>query len=197
MKIPQTIANLFNQGKLIIFPTDTVWGVGCSLEHQAAISRLYRLKHRVLAQPTAVLIANPDQAERLGQFSDRVKSAAQQIWPGPVTLIVPATDQAPEAIIGQEKKIGLRIPDHPWLLQVLESVPSGVVATSANFAGRPEPLNQNLIEPEFRSQVDVVVEGVEAGEQAASTVVDTTTRPPTVLREGSIGSPEIKRIFAS
>jgi len=195
MKNPQTIANLFNQGKVVIFPTDTVWGVGCGLDQPAAIDRLYALKHRSLAQPTAVLVANFDQAQRLGQFSPQVKSVAEKVWPGPVTLIVPATDQVSQVVLGGGTKVGLRIPNHPWLLAVLEKTPLGVVATSANFAGRPAPLNGKLIEPAFKQEADLVVEGVEAGGGPASTVVDTTTQPVTILRKGSISTQKIKQIF--
>lgn len=197
MKNPQAVAQFLKQGKLVIFPTDTVWGVGCSTEKPEAIRRLYEIKGRLGKQPTAVLVASLDQAKKLGQFSARVERAARRLWPGPVTLIVPATTQAPREVLGIEKKIGLRIPQHPWLLAVLEEVPSGIVATSANFSGRPEPLKKSLIESEFRQQVDVVVEGVEAGEQVASTVVDTTTQPMTILREGQALSVKIKQLFTA
>ena len=180
----KTIIKAFKQGKIIIFPTDTVWGVGCSLEFPQSIKRLYQIKGREENKPTAVLVKNIIAAQKLGKFSKNIKKIAGQVWPGAVTLIVPATNKVPKLILGPRKTIGLRIPKHSWLLKILQQIPLGIVATSANFNGQSPPLKKTMLDPSFTTLVDIVVQDVQGSVKVASTVIDTTTTPMRILRQG-------------
>lgn len=182
----KTIAQAFCNGKVIIFPTDTVWGIGCSLECPESIKKIYKIKGRSHKQPTAVLIDSLQKAKKLGKFSHKAEVLAKKIWPGKVTLIVPARAGVPKGILGTGKKIGLRVPNHSWLLQVLQRLPFGLVASSANFSGEPAPLKKTMLNPELVNQADLIVGKVRGGGSSASTVIDTTVTPMRFIRIGEI-----------
>jgi len=192
--ITQTV-QAFLRGEIVIFPTDTVWGVGCSLSFPESIKRLYHIKARPLGQPTAILVSDLEKAKKLGKFSSPVEKIASKVWPGAVTLIVPASSLVPKAVLGSGKTVGLRIPNHDWLLQVLKKLSLGIVATSANFAQEPAPLKKTMLDPNLIRLVDTIVEGVRAGSKSASTVVDTTVSPVKILRVGTMSVKFIKNLF--
>jgi len=179
----QKAVRAFNQGKIIVFPTDTVWGIGCSLEFPQTIKRLYQIKGRTKDKPTAVLAGDIKKAQKLGRFSGKAMEIAGQVWPGKVTLIVPAEKIIPKEILGKQKKIGIRIPNHAWLLSVLKEQSLGIVASSANFSGQPAPLKKTMINSHLISQADMIVSQIRGGSSSASAVIDTTIDPVKILRK--------------
>jgi len=179
----QKTARAFNQGKIIVFPTDTVWGIGCSLEFPQTIKRLYQIKGRTKDKPTAVLAGDIKKAQKLGRFSGKAMEIAGQVWPGKVTLIVPAKKIIPKEILGKKRMIGIRIPNHVWLLSVLKELPLGIVASSANLSGQPAPLRKTMLNPRLIGQVDMIVSQIKGGGSSASAVIDTTTDPVKILRK--------------
>lgn len=162
-------------GGVVIFPTDTVWGMGVAADNPAAIKKFYKIKKRETDKPTAILVADLEQAEKLGQFSDEVRKVAERYWPGALTLVVP----------GKERNaIGLRVPGWPLVQELCRQV-GGILAGSANFAGERAPMKRKEINRELGNKVDLVMEG-ECGGQEASTVLDTTVEPWKVIRQGTV-----------
>ena len=166
---------ILRSGGIIIFPTDTVWGIGVAADNPVAIRKFYQIKKRETNKPTAILVANLEQAERLGQFSDEVRRVAERYWPGAVTIVVPGRNGG---------TVGLRVPEDP-VVQELCRQTGGIMAGSANFAGEAAPMKREEISSELVKQVDLVVEG-ECGGQEASTVIDTTVKPWKILRQGLV-----------
>ena len=179
----QKAVRAFNQGKIVSFPTDTVWGVGCSLEFPQAIERLYQIKGRAKDKPTAVLAGDIKRAQKLGRFSGKAMEIASQVWPGKVTLIVPAEKIIPKEILGKKGTVGIRVPNHAWLLSVLKELSLGIVASSANLSGQPAPLKKTMLNPRLISQVDMIVSQVRGGSSSVSAVIDTTIDPIKILRK--------------
>jgi L-threonylcarbamoyladenylate synthase len=180
---------IINRGGLVIFPTDTVWGLGASVESQGAIKKLYQIKNRY-NQPTAVLVASLTQAQALGVFNSSAKKLARQFWPGGLTIVVKAKKNTPQFICSQNKTIGLRMPYHSDLLKFLNQFKYGLVASSANFKGKPAPISYQMIDPRIKLLADYILPGKNLG-QAASTVIDTTVKPLQVIREGIIPSKKL------
>ncbi len=179
--------SVLQKGGIIVFPTDTVWGIGAALDRPEAIKKLYEIKKRKAFKPTAVLVGSLTQAKKLGELNSRAISLIKDFWPGGLTLIVKATSIVPLSIQGKNNTVGLRMPDHNLLLQLLNKLDFGLVATSANFAGMPAPTQKEVVDERLKSLADLVLTGENSGLEP-STVVDLTSRPAKVLREGLVPS---------
>jgi L-threonylcarbamoyladenylate synthase len=179
--------SVFKKGGVVIFPTDTVWGIGAVLEKPEAISKLYEIKKRQAGKPTAVLVGSFLQAKKLGQLNFKAVELIKKFWPGGLTVIVKATSLVPMLIQGRGGTVGLRMPNHEDLLKVLNKLKLGIAAASANMAGAPAPLKKDMIDNRLKAQADYVLTGENTGLKA-STVVDLTIKPIKVLREGLVPS---------
>ncbi len=183
--IKEAVKKLRNGG-VVVFPTDTVWGVGAAVSSEKGLEKLYRVKKRDKNKPTAILVSNMHMAEKYGVFSEKVWNMGVRYWPGAVTLVVPEREGVvPELVSGGTGKVGLRIPKHDGVVKMIDELGEGLVASSANVAGEEAPRLRGEICNQVLRAVDGVVEG-EAGEGVSSTVIDTTRRSLEVLREGSV-----------
>lgn len=183
-QMEKAVESLKNGG-VIIFPTDTVWGIGAWVGSSDGIKKLYRIKNRPGDKPTAVLVKDLHQAKQYGTFSPAASSLAHKHWPGALTLIVTATPAVPGEIRGNQESVGLRVPDYEPIQTLSQLLGGGIVAGSANFSGLPAPKTREEIDPKLISAADFLLEGESLG-QPASTVVDTTTSPLKVIRSGPI-----------
>lgn len=181
----QAAVKTLQQGGVAIFPTDTVWGMGCSVNREDGISKFYDIKQREPDKPTAVLVGSIEQAERYGILNDQALSLMKAHWPGALTIIVEAKDNVPASIMGQTKTIGLRFPDFELVKELTTLLDCGLVTGSANFSGQPSPFQKSDLDPELLKRVDIVLDS-ECGNQPPSTVVDCTKAELKVIRQGSV-----------
>jgi L-threonylcarbamoyladenylate synthase len=172
-------------GQVVGLPTDTVYGLGVDPFNLDAVAGLFELKGRPEHKPVGVLVASTEQAEEIGVIHGEARTLADEHWPGALTLIVtPKVVMADWVGDQQRLTIGIRVPDHPTALELLEA--SGPLAvTSANESGGEETMNDVEARRVFGDRVAVYVEGTAPGGEA-STVVDATGAKLTVLREGPI-----------
>lgn len=180
----QLIKVLKNDG-VIVFPTDTVWGVGCLASSDKAIKRLYQIKKRELNKPTGIFVRDFAMASRYGTLVQLAEELAQKYWPGPLSLVVTATQKVPASIKGPNHTVSMRVPQQAELLELLSELDEALVQTSANFAGGTPPATAAEIETDFLSFVDGIVQGL-AGQQEPSTIIDTTGAHLYTLRQGPI-----------
>ena len=186
MSVDAAVAAL-RAGRLVVLPTDTVYGLAADGESEPAARALYAAKGRQAIQPTAVLFASVDVlVERVSELPAAAVEAVRLLLPGPFTLIVenPArryawlNPQRPDAI-------GLRVPAVAGAPRAVLEALGAVVATSANLPGGADPRRLEDVPPEIAAAVDVVIEGGELP-GTSSTVVDLTGPEPRVLREGAV-----------
>lgn len=185
-------------GELVVFPTDTVFGIGASLADPEAIRQLYAAKQRSHEKPTAVLISDLEQVRSLvdwEQYGPVVIKLAQ-LWPGALTIILPFDTDSPyraglHLIGGAEHKVGLRLPDHPLTLELISRLGHPLVASSANVSGGPASVTYAEVSPEIRQSASIILEG-DTRSGIASTVVDLSSDPPQILRQGGISEAQIK-----
>lgn len=175
-------------GKIIAFPTETVFGLGVLAENANAVAALNACKHRSNRQPLQVLVPDIPTALRLGQHNAAAQQLAHTFWPGPLTIVVPAQ---PEAALAQDitadtGTIGLRVPDHPLITQLLRELGAPLAATSANITGSPPCTSATAVMELFGDSVAYALEGTTAPENSASTVICMTSTTPEILREGAI-----------
>lgn len=185
--------NVVEAGGLVIYPTDTVYGLGCTPFNEGAVKRVFEVKGREFKKPLPVLVSCLRAAQRVAQISDAVSSIAESLWPGALTIIVWAKEgSVPEIITAGTGKIGIRMPNSNTALRLIEAVGGLLVGTSANISGGRPPADASDAIRQLGGKVDLVVDaGRTAG--APSTVLDLTESPPRVVRRGPVGREAIER----
>jgi len=184
--IKQAITILKNGG-IIIFPTDTAFGIGCRIDDKKAVDRLFEIRERPRTQPTPILVSSIDQIlPYLDSPSDIVRHFMKTYWPGALTIITPCKkDTMYSPIRGGGETIGIRMPDHIDMLAVIAAVGVPILGPSANIHGRSTPYIFEDLDPELTKLVDFVLPGA-CKEKQASTVVDCTVHPYHIVRQGSV-----------
>ena len=162
---------ILKSGGVIAFPTETVYGIGASLKCLPAIIRLFKIKKRPRSKPFQILIANMKQAQELGKFNTKALELAEKYWPGPLTLVVYKTRKVPKLVTGGTSKVGLRMPAHKTILDLIRKC-GPIVATSANHSGEKPALTAKEVKTKL-PEVDYILSGkTKLGK--ASQVIDAT-----------------------
>lgn len=176
-------AQILKSGGVVIFPTDTVYGIGCRADDQKAVERIHRIKGTQKSQPFPTLVSSIGQVEELAEINPQAKELMDKHWPGGLTIIMLSSH--PELDSGSVPKIGFRMPDSDLVRNLIEKVGYPIIGTSANFHRHPTPKSYEELDPDFIKHVDFVIKGECIG-GIESTVVDTTTSPIKILRQGAI-----------
>ncbi len=179
---------LFLQGKIGIFPTDQAFGIGCVIDNELAVKRLFAIKNRPENKPTPVLVNSIDMAQKLFQekFSSRISLLMKQYWPGGLTLVLNCNNERiPNLVRGGTKTLGVRIPDSQMIRGIIAKINKPILAPSANFSDEKTPFLKEDLDPKLLSLVDFYIDG-ECKGQKSSTVLDCTCEPFTILRQGAI-----------
>jgi L-threonylcarbamoyladenylate synthase len=173
-------------GAPIAFPTDTVYGVGAAALDAAAVLRLYAVKQRPLTQAIPLLIA--DHAD-LAQVAVEVSPLAlrlARLWPGALTLVLPAAAQLPDALLAGGTTVAVRLPDHAWLRGLIRALGMPLAATSANLHGGPDPRTAAEVLVQIGGALALVIDGGPTPGALPSTIVDCTGAQPRLLRAGAL-----------
>ena len=180
-------AHAIAHGGVVAFPTDTVYGLCCDLFNVSAIHRIYRIKERAEKMPLIAMYAETAQWPRVAaSLPLGTRELIDRWWPGPLTLIVPAHFDVPAEVLGGGNTIGMRIPNNPVTLQFLRLCARPLATTSANMSGQPSACTAAAVAAQLDGKVDLILDGGACNEGMASTVLDCTTTPMTILREGPI-----------
>lgn len=182
-------ASALKRGEAVIFPTETVYGLGVSVEAVAGPDVLYSLKERDRGKPISWLVAGCDDLDRYGaHVPDLARKLARAYWPGALTLIVEASDAVPPAFRSAAGSIGLRMPDSATALALIEAVGCPLATTSANPSGEAAPGAIDALDPQLAARVNAVLadEADDDKSGVASTVIDCTGDAPRIVREGAV-----------
>lgn len=189
---------VLKEGRVVVFPTDTVYGIGSDPFIEQAVSRIYRTKQRPhhLALPL-LLSSKSELGQVAGVVPDIAWLLAERFWPGALTLIVRKSPSVPSWVSGGGDKVAVRIPDHPITLDLIRSFGKPLVGTSANISGSASPVTAEDVRQQLGDGVDFILDGGRCPGGIESTVVDITGSAPVVLREGAVSSKEIKEAFSA
>ena len=186
-RAPRRALEVLRRGGVVAYPTDTVYGVGCRIDQEAAVLRIYALKGRAPTEPLPVLLADPAQ---LDEYGTAISAAARRLaalhWPGALTIVVRRSARIPALVAGGGETIGLRVPGHPLPRALIRELGVPIVGTSANSHGAQPPLTAQQVVFDLGDRVDLVIDGGRASLGRESTVIDATVDPPRVLRQGAI-----------
>lgn len=183
----EQIVEIVKQGGVIIYPTDTACGVGCRIDNEAAVARVYEIKGRELGKAVPVLCSSLEMVKKYIQsVSPQVEQLMEAHWPGAVTFVVQAKSaEISPLVLGKNNTIGVRIPGSDTIRSIIEKVGVPMVGTSANVSGEKTVYNTSDLDPKLREKVDMVLEGV-CLQGNSSTILDVTQTPWKVLREGAV-----------
>ena len=174
-------------GKPAVFPTDTVYGLGVAVDFAASPQVLFDIKQRDAGKPVAWLVSSPDDLDRFGaEVSERARELAKRHWPGALTIVVKASDRVPQPFRSKDGTIGLRMPDDPVALALIEAVGCPIATTSANRSGSRDASAAACVDEAVAAAAGGFAKEGGSGSGTASTVVDCTNEQITVLRQGSI-----------
>ena len=180
-------AEILKAGRLVAFPTETVYGLGADAWNPAAVKKLYGVKGRPADHPVIVHFAAADKAfEWAREVPDAARALAARFWPGPLTLVLKRSKRVPDFITGGQDTVGLRVPSHPVAHAMLEAFGGGVAAPSANRFGAVSPTTAAHVLADLGSDVDLVLEGGATEVGIESTIIDLSGATPTLLRPGHV-----------
>lgn len=189
-------AQLLRSGETVAFPTDTVYGLGANAYQDTAVQKIYTAKGRPSDKPLILLIHDKTQ---LLQFTDTISDAAQRLmdafWPGPLTLIFPLRDGIVSTEVTRGKaSIGVRMPNHATALELLRLADVPVAAPSANLSGNPSPVTAEQVAHDLDGRIAAIVDGGPCKIGEASTILDLSTDPPVILRQGAISKEQLEQV---
>lgn len=187
-------ANLLIQGECVGFPTETVYGLGANALDTQAVEKIFAAKGRPQDNPLIVHIHHLKQLDHLvASYSPEARILMDTFWPGPLTLVLPKTDQVPTVTTGGLDTVAVRMPDHKLALELLSLTNLPVAAPSANLSGKPSPTTAQHVWEDLQGRIPAIVDGGPTGWGVESTVVDCTVTPCRLLRPGGITREEIEK----
>jgi L-threonylcarbamoyladenylate synthase len=178
-------ARIVRRGGLVVYPTETVYGLGCDPFNVEAVKRILEVKGE-RNMPLPVLAASIVDADKIAFISLNGKQLAAKFWPGPLTMVFPKKPNFPAVVTFGLDSVGLRIPGNDVALQLTRLCGGLLVGSSANRTGEEPPRQVQEISGELKEMVDVVLDGGVAAQGMPSTVADLTSEKPRILREGLI-----------
>jgi len=189
----QIAAKAINDGATVVFPTDTVYGLGCNPYNHEAVLSLYEIKKRKKTKPFPVIGYSKKELEKIAEFNDKAEKIAELFWPGPITLILKVKDENIRKSLGLGKKIAVRVPNNQCVLSLLKECKL-LVATSANISGTTSLTDPNDCKRDLNGY-DLLRDGGILSDDGESTIVEIDRNKLSIVRSGSISEEELKKLF--
>lgn len=185
-------ADIIKAGGLVAVPTETVYGLAGNGLDVAAVERIYEVKGRPAVKPLSLMVPGKEAMELYCEdIPDAAYALAEKFWPGPLTIVLKAKDIVPEIVRAGGETVGLRCPDHPMTIELLEKSGLPFAAPSANPSGLPSPKNAGKVMEYFDGVIEAVIDGGDCGIGRESTLLDMSRRPYRILRQGALSEQEI------
>ena len=192
--IVERTADVLRAGGVILYPTETLYGLGCDARNTIAIERIVGIKQRPGDKPFLVLAHN---TKMVWEYVEDIPAMGLRLidafWPGPLTVLLPAKKGMSKFLVGENGKIGFRVPSHTFCRKLLATYRAPIVSTSANLSGEVESSSMEGLTKRFRDSVDLVVDAGELQSTMPSTVVDVSEKGWKIIREGRISRNEIEK----
>ncbi len=186
---------ILRQGGLVVFPTETVYGLGANALDADAAKKIYAAKGRPSDNPLIVHIASPNEAEKYAYTSEEFFRLARAFMPGPLTVIMPKRDCIPLSVTGGLSSVGIRCPENGIARRLIKAAGVPVAAPSANISGKPSPTRADHVKTDLENKVDMIIDGGECTFGLESTIVKIEDGKITLLRPGAITLDMLSALF--
>lgn len=189
-------AELIKQGKIVVFPTETVYGIGTNGLDEKAVEKLYEVKQRALDKPISLLVSNMEMVNLIAKdITETEYKIMEKFFPGPLTIILKKKDIVPDVVTSGQDTVGVRMPSGEIARKLVELAGVPIAAPSANITGEPSGTNLQEIKKNFEGKVDYFIDGGDSELGLASTIVKAVDGKIQILRQGHITLEDINQIF--
>jgi len=191
----QEAVETLRAGELVVFPTETVYGLGANASDPAAVRKIFQVKGRPADHPVIVHLDNPRYLHRwVAEMPPAAEKLAARFWPGPLTLILPKAEKVNDLVTGGQDSVGIRVPSHPIAQQLLTAFGGGIAAPSANRFGRLSPTKPEHVRDELGTAIQVILDGGESPIGLESTIVSCLGNEVRLLRPGFITRTQLEQV---
>ena len=195
----EVLKNILKNDGIIIYPTDTVYGVGASIDSLKGIEKIYTAKERNFKSPLIALLSKAEYIERIAIIDNDkriiLEKLTKEFWPGALTIILNKKNNVPDIMVSGGKTIGVRIPALKLAQDIIEKVGGVLPTTSANISGETTPRSYDELNNKFKERVDIIIDGGKSPLGIESTIIDLTKEVPIILREGAIKKETIEKLI--
>jgi len=187
---------ILREGGLVVFPTETVYGLGANALDSEASKAIFAAKGRPVDNPLIVHIYSIEQLSEITNGINTIaRKAMEAFWPGPLTLIMEKSQNVPDAVTAGLNTVGVRMPKNDVAIALLKAAGVPIAAPSANTSGKPSPTKAEHVIFDMDGKVDVILDGGPCDVGLESTILDTTSTPPTILRPGGVTLEMLRGVF--
>jgi tRNA threonylcarbamoyl adenosine modification protein (Sua5/YciO/YrdC/YwlC family) len=176
---------ILNDEGVIVYPTDTIYGIGCDIYSEKALNKIYEIKKRNKKQPYIILISSLKMLDEFVVMNENSMKLIKKFWPGPLTIMFKTSKKINKFITGDRDKIAIRMPDNEFCLNLIERYAKPITSTSANLSGGKQEKFGRIVE-RFESNIDLYIYNGELTKTLPSTVVDLSENKINIIREGII-----------
>ncbi|MFB5623537.1 MAG: L-threonylcarbamoyladenylate synthase [Nitrosopumilus sp.] len=188
----RTASQIINKGGIVVFPTDTVYGIGCDPYNKTSVEKIYKIKSRDITKSLPVLTYSKETAKKIVQFNTITEKIVDKFWPGPLTIILKVTDEKIKESLNLKDKIAIRVPNQKCTLELLQKC-NFLVGTSANVSGNSSHTNPKDCLDSLEGY-DVFVDGGIISGKGESTIIEIENSKIKIIREGSLSKEEILQV---
>jgi len=194
-KLIEKAIRILRRGGLVIYPTDTVYGLGCDPLNENAVRRVYEVKER-RDKPLPILVSDIKAAKNIAYVDSVAEKVMKHFWPGPLTIVLKAKPILPTIVTLGSSKVGIRMPNHVIPILLAKGIGGIIIGTSANITGRLAPRTAQEAVNQLRSKgIDLVLDSGPTPGGIPSTVIDITHKPPTLIRKGPIDIEDVAKVI--
>ncbi len=186
------------EGKVIIYPTDTIYGLGCDALNENAVKKIFEIKKRKVGKPLSVIVKDISKIKEAAFIDKEKEKIAANIFPGPYTLVFPRPRNIPKTVTGGKNSIGIRVPDNKICQEIAKLFPNPIVTTSVNLSGEEALSDPFKIVDYFKDKgivPDLILDCGKIKDAQSSIVIDLTRKSPQILRSGTRNLREIKELL--
>ena len=197
-KISKTASEILISGGVVIYPTDTLYGIGANAFNDDVVAKIYKIKKQDRNKPISVIVKDLKMARKIACIDLRVEKILSNIWTGPITVVLRKKDIISDILTGNSETVALRIPDNKFISALMKKIDFPITATSANVSGEINLLKSKEIIDKFKKTKfapDLFIDAGDIKNPTASTIIDLTTGIPKILRVGIVGRDKIKKFF--
>lgn len=191
---PEQAAHILNAGHILAYPTETVWGLGASIQFPKSIDRIFQIKNRNLTHSVSLLVKDLYMAHECAEISREVESLLHLFWPGPITFVLPTKKTVPSIILGNSNFIGLRRSAHPFIRKLFNDLDQPITTTSANLSGEPASTDSSELDW-LPPDVYLADWSKVSTHKQSSTVIKITDKTISVIREGAYPLSVLSRLI--
>lgn len=186
------VANIIRDGGIVVFPTETVYGIGANGLKETAIKKLYEVKQRPINKPISLLVNSIEMIEEIAKDITEIEyDLIKRFFPGPLTIVLKKREIVPDIVTAGFNTVGIRMPENEIALKLIEYAGVPIATPSANISGRPSGTNLKEIMKDFNNKVDYFIDGGISKIGVASTIVQVINGNPCILRKGKISEEQI------